>query len=83
MIAKHWPKAFGVVVFLSALGLLLLVKRVVFDEITLRYASLVLIGILSALGTERFKNARNNLDYAVSVVSFVLAFYIATDLIVN
>ncbi|AHB40154.1 TPA: hypothetical protein DHW62_00285 [candidate division WWE3 bacterium] len=82
MIEKHWLKALGVLILL-AWGALLLVKRVIFDEITLRYVSLVIIGILAAIGTERLKNGRNLLDFSVSVVSFVLAFSIARDLIVN
>lgn len=82
MIEKHLLKALGMLILL-AWGTLLLVKRVIFDEITLRYVSLVIIGILAAIGTERLKNGRNLLDFSVSVVSFVLAFSIARDLIVN
>lgn len=82
MIEKHLLKALGVLILL-AWGTLLLVKRVIFDEITLRYVSLVIIGILAAIGTERLKNGRNLLDFSVSVVSFVLAFSIATALIVD
>lgn len=82
MIEKHLLKALGMLILL-AWGTLLLVKRVIFDEITLRYVSLVIIGILAAIGTERLKNGRNLLDFSVSVVSFVLAFSIATALIVD
>ena len=53
MIEKHWLKALGVLILL-AWGALLLVKRVIFDEITLRYVSLVIIGILAAIAIPNF-----------------------------
>ncbi len=83
MIEKHWPKIIAFIVLMAGLATMLLPNRVIFDQLVLHNASMVLIGFLAAIGTERFINAKTILDQVVSIVSYALAFYIALTAIMS
>ena len=83
MIEKHWPKVIASIVLMTGLAVILLPNRVIFDQWVLHNASMVLIGFLAAIGTERFFDAKTILDKIVSIVSFVLAFYIALTVLAS
>ena len=83
MVTKHWSKVITIVAILAGVGVLMLPSRIIFGAGAIHSASLFLIGFLAAFGSVRFITAKNNLDYAASVVSIVLAFYIAFTLIMK
>ena len=83
MIEKHWPKVIASIVLMTGLAVILLPNRVIFDQWVLHNASMVLIGFLAAIGTERFINAKTIFDQIVSIVSYALALYIALTTIMS
>ncbi|KKS28692.1 MAG: hypothetical protein UU91_C0016G0002 [candidate division WWE3 bacterium GW2011_GWB1_42_117] len=83
MIEKHWPKVIAFIVLVTGLAVMLLPNFVIFDQLVLHNASMVLIGFLAAIGTERFINAKTIFDQIVSIVSYALALYIALTTIMS